>query len=60
MEGCDNFEDEKCRYFEMLQGTGEELPTGCDPDTGSCTPIEDAVGEWMLVDPEDCDMLDLE
>ena len=57
---CDNFENEKCRYFEMLQGKGEELPTGCNDFDGRCNPILDHDGDWLDIEPEDCDMLDLE
>lgn len=56
---CDNFENDKCRYFTALQGTNEPLPTGCDPDIGDCFPLEDGGYEWDLVDEAGCDMIDM-
>ncbi len=59
MDICDNFEEDgKCRYFNMLQGTGEDLPTGVDIDNGECLVIQ-KVKSWIELEPEDCDMLDL-
>ncbi len=58
MYQCDNFENEKCRYFQMLQGTGEDLPTGCDSSNGDCLAIQEC-DDWNEVEEEDCDMADL-
>ena len=62
---CDNYEDDgKCRYFQALIGTDEDPPTGMDQDNGECLAIQEAGGEeaggWIMVEEEDCDMLDLE
>lgn len=57
MDKCDNFEDGKCRYFEMLRGTGEELPTGADANNGDCLVIQ-SIKSWIEAELEDCDMLD--
>ncbi|MCK5219718.1 hypothetical protein KAR10_09350 [bacterium] len=57
---CDNYEEgssEKCRYFEALQGSGEDLPTGCDPSNGDCLVIQKYT-DWVWAEDEDCDMLD--
>ncbi len=59
MDGCSNMEDDKCRYFEALIGTGEEPPSGMDTSNGDCLARE-AVASWLDIDPQDCDMLDLE
>jgi hypothetical protein len=55
---CENYEEGKdqCRYYEALQGTGEDMPTGMDVH-GKCKPFDDE-DDWIMVEHEDCDMLD--
>ncbi len=58
MDKCENFEDEKCRYFQMLQDTNEPLPTGLDTNNGDCLVIQE-LESWIEAEESDCDMLDL-
>lgn len=60
MYQCDNYEDNgKCRYYEALYGTGEDLPSGCSV-SGDCEVKDNIIDSWIEVEPEDCDMLDLD
>ena len=59
---CENYDEdnEVCNYFASLRGTGEDPPTGMNPDDGSCRALHDQDDNWFMVEREDCDMFDLE
>jgi hypothetical protein len=59
---CDNYNEdsEECSYFEALQGSGEDLPTGCDEVSGKCKALDDNYQNWYEVENEDCDMVNFE
>ncbi len=56
---CDNYEpqQQQCRYYEALRGTGASPPTGMYVFSGRCK-VRDNVDEWYDVEDEACNMLD--
>jgi hypothetical protein len=57
---CDNFNDGKCELYNEILGTGEEMPSGLDEETGICNVGRVTYPKWILKGSGDCDKLDLE